>query len=254
MTQNKVIENSILKFIPIVKSMTISSLLISIILFDIIAIIVAIAIGVHGENPLKHFGEHQFITWISAFQLLTISWLSYNILQTRRLARGHCHWQDSFMVWAIISFGFFFLAIDDLFQIHERIDHGIHYIFNVKETGVTDRIDDILIALYGLVGMSILYTYREEMRKYRKVFPFLIYGFVLLFTMVALDVLTNRNDILVKFVHRDLSVIIHGCFSIAEDSLKVFAESFFLVGFYAALQIARRMDTKPVVHADIHDK
>ena len=232
------------------KSITINLLFISLILFDTIAIIIAIAMGIHQGDPLMHFKEHHFITWISVFQLLTISFLSYSIFQTRRRTIGHFNWRAPFIVWAIISLGFFFLAMDDLFKIHESIDHQIHVIFNLKQTGLTDRFDDMIVGVYGLIGISILCVCREELKKYRQVFPFLIYGFVLLFIMVALDIVSNRTDILEKVVSRDLVAPIHICLSVAEDSIKVFAGSFFLVGFYGALQISRRMDTKPAVHAD----
>jgi uncharacterized protein YacL len=232
------------------KSITIHVLFISLILFDTIAIVIAIVMGIHKGNPLKHFGEAHFITWVSVLQLLTISLLSYSIFQTRRRTIGDFNWRSPFMVWLVISLGFFFLGMDDLFKIHESMDHRIHELFDLKQTALTDRFDDMIIGLYGLIGLSILYACREEIKKYRQLFPFLIYGFVLLFIMVGLDIVSNRKDILEKLVSRDLVAPIHICLSIAEDSIKVFAGSFFLVGFYGALQLSRRMGTKPPVHAD----
>ena len=132
------------------KKMTISSVLISIISFDTIAILVAIAMGVHSGRPLKHFGEHRFITWISVLKLLTVSLLSYKILQIRRLARRQFFWRASFMIWAILSLGFLFLAADEYFEIHESIDHWIHDIFNRGHRGIR--------AFY--IGIEILSFYR----------------------------------------------------------------------------------------------
>ena len=119
-----------------------------------------------------------------------------------------------------------------------------------EQTAFTDRFDDMIVGLYGLIGIIYLYACRDEIKKYRQVFPFLIYGFVLLFIMVGLDIVSNRKDILEKLVSRDLVSPLHICLSIAEDSIKVFAGSFFLVGFFGALQLSRRMGTKPPVHAD----
>jgi hypothetical protein len=183
-------------------------------------------------------------------QLLTISLLSYSIFQTRRRTLGDFNWRSPFIVWLIISLGFFFLAMDDLFKIHESIDHRIHDLFNLKQTALTDRFDDMIVGLYGLIGIIFLCACREEIKRYRQVFPFLIYGFVLLFIMVGLDIVSNRVDILEKVVSRDLVSPLHTYLSVAEDSVKIFAGSFFLVGFYGALQLSRRMDTKPPVHAD----
>jgi hypothetical protein len=232
------------------KGITINVLFISLILFDTIAIVIAIVMGIHKGNPLTHFGEAHFITWVSVLQLLTISLLSYSIFQTRRRTLGDFNWRSPFIVWLIISLGFFFLAMDDLFKIHESMDHRIHELFNLKQTALTDRFDDMIIGVYGLIGIIYLRACREEIKKYRQIFPFLICGFVLLFIMVALDMLGNRNDILVQLVRSDLVAPIHICVEAAEDSVKVFAGSFFLVGFYGALQISRRMETKPAVRAD----
>ena len=86
---------------------------------------------------------------------------------------------------------------------------------------------------------------REEIKKFRHVFPFLIFGFVLLFIMVGLDILTHGGDILRKLVRGDLVAPVRIYLSVAEDSVKIFAGSFFLVGFYNALQMSKRRKTKP---------
>jgi hypothetical protein len=234
----------------LMKSITIDWLFISLVLFDTIAIIIAIAMGIHKGNAHKYFGETTFITWISVLQLWTISVLSYRIFQTRRRTLRDFNWRAPFIVWLIISLGFLYLGMDDLFKIHESIDHRIHNLFQLKETGFTDRFDDMIVGVYGLIGIIYLRACREEIKKYRQVFPFLTYGFVLLFIMVALDILTNRTDILEIFLSRDLVGTMDIWLAVAEDSAKVFSGSFFLVGFYGALQIARRMDTKPAVRAD----
>lgn len=197
-------------------------------------------------NPKKYFGEGRIITWISAINLLAISWLSYRILQIRRPAQEQFFWRAPFMLWAIISLGFLFLTADELFTIHEFTDKMIHQIFRIKETGVTDRIDDIIVVFYGIVGIGILYTYREELRKYRQALPFLKYGFILLFIMGALDTFTNRKDIISMLVNPDSINTIHIWLCVADDSTKIFSETCFLVGFYSALQIAKQMDIKPV--------
>jgi hypothetical protein len=157
---------------------------------------VSAAVMIYSYTGANHFKEGGFITILSVFQLLAISWLSYKILQARDVTRRCSLWRDSSAVWGIISLGFLFLAADDLFEIHENIDRLIHYVFNLQETGLTDRIDDILIGLYGLAGIGVLIVYRDELKTYREVLPFFTCGFVLLFTTVALDVLTNRKDIL----------------------------------------------------------
>lgn len=200
------------------------------------ALAVSAAITIYSYTGVNHFKEDGFITILSVFQLLTISWLSYKILLSLNVKRKYIPWRDSSALWGIISLGFLFLAADEFFQIHEKIDFQIHHFFNMRETGLTDRIDDILVGLYGLAGISALIAYRDELKTHRKAFPFFIYGFALLFTMVAIDVLTNRKDILRVLFDYNLASILHVWLSCAEDSLKVFAEAFFLGAFYVILQ------------------
>ena len=200
------------------------------------ALAVTAAITIYNYTGVNHFKEDGFITMLSVFQLLIISWLSYKIFQSRNVKQKCIPWRDSSALWGIISLGFLFLAADDFFQIHEEIDFQIHHFFNMRETGFTDRIDDILVGLYGLAGIFVLITYWDELKAHRRAFPFFIYGFIFLFAMIAIDVLTNRNDILPALFDYDLANVLHVWLSHAEDSLKVFAEAFFIMAFFSILQ------------------
>ncbi|WP_319548238.1 hypothetical protein [Desulfogranum marinum] len=136
-------------------------------------VIIYIYIGVDS------FTEDGFITKLSVFQLLVIGWLSYNIFRTQRIQRRSSLWRDSSFVWLIIALGFLFLAVDELFLVHENIDYFIHDVFNMEETALTDRIDDFLVGLYGLAGIGVLFVFRDELKAYRETFVFFVIGFVL---------------------------------------------------------------------------
>lgn len=106
-------------------------------LFDSVAVCVAF-LGVSDGNLLKHFEERGFLTSIFVFQLLMISLLSlmvFWILNNREKNEGFS-WQNSSILWVIIGFGFLFLAIDERYKIHEKIDYRIHDIFSIQETGI----------------------------------------------------------------------------------------------------------------------
>ena len=216
------------------KDMSIRLVFFGVLLWNALA--VSAAITIYSYTGVNHFQEDGFITILSVFQLLAISWLSYKILQTRNVTRRCVLWRDSSALWGIISLGFLFLAADEFFQIHEKIDFQIHYLFNIPETGFTDRIDDILVGIYGLAGISTLIAYRDELKTHRKALPFFICGFVLLFAMIVLDVLTNRRDILQVLFDYNSAIVLDVWLSHAEDSLKVFAEVFFIGAFYVILQ------------------
>ena len=219
--------------------MTMRFVIFLVLLWNLLAVGAAVIIYIYtGTN---HFKESGFITILSTFQLLAISRLSYKILQSRNVQPRCSLWRVPSAIWGLMSLGFIFLAADELFRIHENIDRMIHYIFNLQETGLTDRIDDVLIGLYGLVGIAILFVYRNELKAFKEFLPFFACGFVLLFSMVGLDVLTNRNDILPLLFDPDQAIVLHVWFSHAEDALKVFAEAFFILAFYAVLQKAKQV-------------
>jgi len=193
---------------------------------------VVVALMIYSDTGINNFNEGGFITQLSVFQLLMISWLSYKVFKARSVTRKGSFWRDSSVVWWVISLGFLYLAADELYEFHERIDRQIHNVFNLQQTGFTDRIDDLLVGLYGLVGIGVLIIYRNEWKIYKEARLFLICGFFLFFAMVQLDVLTNRKDILTLFFDMERAKFLNGLLRIIEDVFKVFSEGFFLLAFY----------------------
>ncbi|MBE7381147.1 MAG: hypothetical protein F6J95_007030 [Leptolyngbya sp. SIO1E4] len=198
----------------------------------------------HVYDGKDHFGESGFITLLSTFQLLAIAWLSDKIFQARTAQRKGSLWRNKSIVWQIISLGFVFLAADEFLSIHEVTDLFIHDIFNLQETGLTDRIDDLIVALYGVVGIGVLVAYRDELKPYKKVFPLFTYGFLLLFIMVGLDTLTNEKDLLKALLNSNQIDTIYTWLIHLEDSLKIFAEAYFMMAFYAILKQTKHIQAK----------
>ena len=209
------------------------SVLFSVLLFDILAIATALLFGFMKGDFGKYFGEHYPITWLSFIQLIIISGLSWSVFKLYNVKFKLRYWRDPHTIWAIIAVAFLFLACDEKFGIHEALDRFIHWGLNIKETPLTDRLDSILIGFYGLVGIAGLYYYREELKKYVAIYPFLLVGFILLFASVGLDILTDRSDI----IH---NIVLHKWLSVIEESFKVLSEYMFIVGFYHCFQIAKR--------------
>jgi hypothetical protein len=210
---------------------------------------VGLGVLVYWYAGVDLFREGSVITIASVVQLATITRISMKIMQARGGGRRRPVWREPRAVWWATSLGFAFLAADDLFKIHENIDSLIHYAFDLEKNGVSDRIDDALVGIYGLVGIGLLIVYRVELKNYGEAIPYLVVGFALLFIMVALDIITNRRDILMAFFAHERALLLHIWLSLAEDTMKLFAEGFFLLGFYAALQKARRIaDAKSSRH------
>ena len=206
------------------------------------------AVLIFNQTGHNHFKEGGFITFVSALQLLIIARLAFSIFRLREESPEGSVWKKPAVIWKIIGIGFLFLAADEVFKIHEHLDDLIHFVFSMEETALSDRIDDIIVGLYGLVSIGLLVAYRAEVKTCVEHFSLFILGFVFLFIMVAFDIASNsnRNDIIPYLFEPDHAAMLRRFVFYAEDSFKIFAEAMFLLGFYLARQKARHMSEKPV--------
>jgi hypothetical protein len=207
-------------------------LLIPLLSLDTVLIVLAVYLGISSHNPLKFFDEGGFITWVSALKLFVIAVLSFMILFYSCQEQKEFSWKSPSAIWLLIGLGFVFLAGDELLELHEKADEIIHQALALKETRFLDRIDDLIIGFYLFLGVVFLYVSRHEMLRYLKIYPYIIMGFIISIIMVFLDMYTNLapGDWISPTILR---------LSIAEDVLKVYAESCFLMAFFHAMQKAR---------------
>lgn len=213
---------------------------------DVVFLAIAIADGLflHGD-PRRRFAEEQSVTWLSAAHLLAMGFIAWRILVLRKAQTRQPVLRSSLLIWALMSAGFLFLTADELFEIHEQIDRAIHSLFGFTETNVTDRIDDLLVGSYLVVGLAAAWMARSELWRYRSTLPFFAAGFVLAFAMVVLDVLTNDVDLLRMLLGRAYYKPAFVWGAVAEDVFKVLAEGFFLLGFIQVLRMTHRMGPEP---------
>jgi hypothetical protein len=191
-------------------------------------------------NPGRYFGEGRFTTIVSCAQLLLVAlfgWLTF--LARRRLANGRGIFSGP-VLWAFIAAGFVFLAADDAFKIHERLDLIIHEIFHLQETSLTDRLDDGLIALYGVIGCGVLWSYRRELFAFKEILPLLVAGFACLAASVLCDVISNDESGLQWFFQgAPVPKQLNGWFSAGDGAFTLIGEGFFVAAFYLAFRKAR---------------
>ena len=210
---------------------------------NLLAIFATIAIATPFDKLYRQFEDGGFITYFSVIQLFILSYFTgktFNVRkQTLPSSPQKSHWKSPVAIWGILSLGFSFLALDDLLMIHEFFDKTIHKVWQLQETGLTDRIDDAIIALYGIIAIAVLVSYRQELKKYRAALPSVIVAFVLLFAMVAVDTITNRNEILEMFLASETVEGIQDWIFTVEDGLKLLAEGFYIVAAQLCLNIAR---------------
>jgi hypothetical protein len=176
------------------------------------------------------FKEDGFATYVSFFFLLSLSLLSFVIFLLRYKTTNEIV-MHSF--WMIAAIGFLFLAFDEKLMWHERFDLFLHSYFEVEETAITDRLDDIIIGFYGLIGVGVIYIFRREIFQFAPANLLLISGFYLLFISVFLDILVNRYDILPALLgEKSFVKKLHMICHVLEDIIKLLAEGFFISAFY----------------------
>ena len=188
---------------------------------NVLAITVALAI--HQLTGVNHFEEKGFVTVVSTVQLLVLAALAW------RTYRWRTH-----VVWLLAAAGFVFLAADEALRIHEGIDKLVHSLFNIQETGLSDRLDDLIMGFYGLVAVAVLVAFRDELRRCRARTGLLAWGFLAVLVMVALDALTNRNDVLALLVGPGRAEVWAESLGLVEDSLKLVAQALFVLVFIQA--------------------
>lgn len=222
------------------------SITITVLLFEAFAIVTALIIGAKEGEIIEPFEEGELITWLSFYQLLIISGLSWRIFALRGGPIRPGIWRSSKILWAVVALGFVFLAFDEIGEIHEQLDKLVHRLSDTVETPLTDRLDDAFVGLYGLIGISLLYYYRDEWTSERTVVPFFIGGFSLLFVMVGFDAWSNVNYLPPKLPNGSPMETLQTWLSVLEESFKVFAEGLFIAGFYRLSEIpAERRGTQP---------
>ena len=191
--------------------------------FDIIVILLALSNSFFDpNNPQEAFVGWAF-TLISGSQLLFIGLISWNI-QIKRMKEVGEEKRNSRYIWFIIGMGFVFLALDEAFELHEEIDFLIHNRFGIEETGLSDRIDDLVVMTYFIIGMVFLYLSRTELMRFTDAFEHARLAVVLVIVMMTMDVFANRKDVLSWFIHdEDWCYSVFKALNILEESAKLLA-------------------------------
>ncbi len=129
-------------------------------------------------------------------------------------------------LWLSISSAFVYLALDDYLLIHERIGNRIHKIFQIRETELTDALDDVIVLLYGVAAITVVAAFWHFLKQYPGSFMYLGLAFFFLLSTIVLDLL-----------HTDLSID-NAYF---EESSKVLSEYCFLLAFVMPARLNRRL-------------
>lgn len=197
---------------------------------------------VTGRCPCTYFQEQSLVTLLSLSQLLFASIISFRIHVTRGNGFWPLKWRKSHFLWFIMGLAFLFLACDEIFQIHENIDYGIHEIVDIKETNLTDRLDDAIVGFYIVAGVALLFHYRLEFSYYQRSFGYFILGFILAVFMILFDTISQRSDIC-KLVISDPNINndIRCTMKVLEEVFKILAEGVLIFSLLLCYEIAREL-------------
>ena len=107
------------------------------------------------------YGEKSIVTDVSTLQLALCSSVSSIIAVAMFCQKGSLNFYKGF-VWVAIAIGCAFLAMDDAFMYHERLDKMIHSLLGWEETSLSDRIDDTIVGIYGVLGIAFIFSNRRH--------------------------------------------------------------------------------------------
>ena len=140
-----------------------------------LALALGVAVGLGLGDLDNQFRESGIVTYTSAALLALTAAMSLRIGRLRRAGAGWS-WRDPRIVWLAIGLGFVWLALDDLAQIHENLDRLLHRLAGIEETPLTDRLDDLIILAYGLIGAGVMWACRSELRRFPQMLGWLGMG------------------------------------------------------------------------------
>jgi len=214
---------------------TVNQILFIILFLESLVITIAITISLSlNISPATYFNEVDnsgYLTYFSFLQLLIAAFLSLKIFNIYKREQQSRHIS---LFWLIICVGLFYLALDDMFGIHEELDSWIHNIFKLQETEFSDLIDDLIVGGYLLISLIYVASKRQIIKLYQHSFVFFQVGFFASAIMFILDTVSNNTLFISIVINNPEHILLtQQWISVVEDSVKLFAEGMFIVGLYS---------------------
>lgn len=188
----------------------------------VIAVLVWLGITRY-DGSAHYFGEGRAGTYYSGLQLLA-SAVAAAVLA--RKSGPHAFRR----FWWTVAAGLLFLALDEVYGLHEDMDRGIHKLMGWRDRRhwLTDHLDDAVEALYGVAAVVWADRHFEKVLRLRWTALMLGTAFVGFVVMVVLD--------------------FAGILAALEDSVKLIAETLILSGLITAYrdpQLTAEQPTHP---------
>ena len=197
-----------------------------------------------GYSPQAFFKEGEYMTILSCLQLLGSAVVARKIFLLAK-SSSNSILNNSSSFWHVVSFGLFFLTLDDALGIHEYIDKLLHSLLDIQETALTDLADDATVGGYLL--FFLIYAIRKwhSIQLFRSAFVYFRLGCILTVVMVIFDAASN-NRMFVSMLtdNPERASFWQTWFSTFEDSVKIYAEGLFFIGVYKCWRIAKALNNR----------
>ncbi len=167
------------------------------------------------------WGENNAITWWSSVQLLVVAaaaWANFAVASAASPARRP--W-----IWAVFAAGFVFLALDERFEIHERVRDGW-----LLPSGSFDGIPfvrpgDVGLYAYLLAGVALATFLLAELWRVRRAFWLFAAGVALAAVFTVVDALPREIELRLPYFLT----------SVFEEGGELWSQWLFLAAFLVVL-------------------
>jgi hypothetical protein len=187
----------------------------------------------------QHFESNTLSDYYSVGKIFFIACVNALIVIHMFISRHTEPLYKKQLFWVFSCLFFIYASLDELFFFHGHIDWRIHAWLNMKETALTDRIDDLIVFFYAIGAFFTLYYYRKEVQKYKGFMLYALMGISLGAIAAVLDAIANRKDILYwVFSEKQVAINIFAVMPALEECSEIVASGFILTAFLLVL-IAR---------------
>ena len=113
------------------------------------------------------------------------------------------------------------------------MNHWANALAKIKSNAIADKLDDLIVVIILAAAIWFLIRYRDTFSAYPLMLASYAFACCLVLLMVVVDFATNGGHILKFFLGKALYSDLKSFLYVIEESLKIFACSFILLGSIA---------------------
>ena len=188
------------------------SILLSILLFDVVAVATGFVIAaVRGLPVPTYVASAGYMDYLSFAHLLLMALLASLIFVNRLKQRNADKLEYNCFLWASIALGSLLLAVDQLLWLHDNIGTWFVTLLGIQSDSIVDRAGDFVLLSFVVIGLVLVLIFKSEFKKYKNAFPVLTALIPVFILLISLYALTTTTDILNMFMTGQESI--EGCLS-----------------------------------------